>query len=155
MEYWWQATPGKYAVKIPQRNLRGIKKQYCFLQETVWLRSCRFLFYLFFSRTNTPLTNRAIACKIMLSTNRGGSYGAVYGILAGRSQYCGVFPDVAGQTESQTQGRAADSGADALSLRAAGMWIFRHKTKHWYFVWGMPGILILQLVLAWLLVRRG
>ena len=38
---------------------------------------------------------------------------------------------------------------------AAGMWIFRHKTKHWYFVWGMPGILILQLVLAWLLVRRG
>lgn len=38
---------------------------------------------------------------------------------------------------------------------AAGMWIFRHKTKHWYFVWGMPGILILQLVLARLLVRRG
>ena len=38
---------------------------------------------------------------------------------------------------------------------AAGMWIFRHKTTHWYFVWGMPGILILQLVLAWLLVRRG
>lgn len=38
---------------------------------------------------------------------------------------------------------------------AAGMWIFRHKTKHWYFVWGMPGILILQLVLAWLFVRRG
>ena len=38
---------------------------------------------------------------------------------------------------------------------AAGMWIFRHKTKHWYFVWGMPGILILRLVLAWLLVRRG
>ena len=37
----------------------------------------------------------------------------------------------------------------------AGMYLFRHKTKHWYFVWGMPGILILQLVLAWLLVRRG
>lgn len=32
----------------------------------------------------------------------------------------------------------------------AGMWLFRHKTKHWYFVWGMPAILILQLVLAWL-----
>lgn len=31
-----------------------------------------------------------------------------------------------------------------------GMWTFRHKTKHWYFVWGMPAILILQLVLAWL-----
>lgn len=32
----------------------------------------------------------------------------------------------------------------------AGMRLFRHKTKHWYFVWGMPAILILQLVLAWL-----
>ena len=26
----------------------------------------------------------------------------------------------------------------------AGMYIFRHKTKHWYFVIGMPLILILQ-----------
>lgn len=26
-----------------------------------------------------------------------------------------------------------------------GMKIFRHKTKHWYFVWGMPAILILQI----------
>ena len=32
----------------------------------------------------------------------------------------------------------------------AGMRLFRQKTKHWYFVWGMPAILILQLVLAWL-----
>lgn len=30
----------------------------------------------------------------------------------------------------------------------AGMWIFRHKTKHWYFVWGMPLILLVQLALA-------
>jgi uncharacterized membrane protein YsdA (DUF1294 family) len=29
-----------------------------------------------------------------------------------------------------------------------GMYLFRHKTKHWYFVVGMPAILILQLVLA-------
>lgn len=29
-----------------------------------------------------------------------------------------------------------------------GMQIFRHKTKHWYFVIGMPAILILQAVLA-------
>lgn len=29
----------------------------------------------------------------------------------------------------------------------AGMQIFRHKTKHWYFKYGMPAILILQLVL--------
>lgn len=26
----------------------------------------------------------------------------------------------------------------------AGMWLFRHKTRHWYFVVGMPAILILQ-----------
>jgi uncharacterized membrane protein YsdA (DUF1294 family) len=28
----------------------------------------------------------------------------------------------------------------------AGMYLFRHKTKHWYFVVGMPAILILQIV---------
>ncbi|MBQ8075430.1 MAG: DUF1294 domain-containing protein [Oscillospiraceae bacterium] len=33
-----------------------------------------------------------------------------------------------------------------------GMWFFRHKTKHWYFIFGMPAILILQLA-AWLLLR--
>ena len=27
-----------------------------------------------------------------------------------------------------------------------GMYIFRHKTKHWYFVIGMPLILILQII---------
>lgn len=30
----------------------------------------------------------------------------------------------------------------------AGMQHFRHKTKHWYFKYGMPLILILQLILA-------
>jgi len=30
----------------------------------------------------------------------------------------------------------------------AGMYLFRHKTKHWYFVAGMPLILVLQLALA-------
>lgn len=34
-----------------------------------------------------------------------------------------------------------------------GMQVFRHKTKHWYFVVGMPLILILQLALAWYLLR--
>lgn len=29
-----------------------------------------------------------------------------------------------------------------------GMWMFRHKTKHWYFVWGMPLILLAQAVLC-------
>lgn len=27
-----------------------------------------------------------------------------------------------------------------------GMWTFHHKTKHWYFVYGMPLILLTQLV---------
>lgn len=32
-----------------------------------------------------------------------------------------------------------------------GMYLFRHKTKHWYFVVGMPFILILQVVLmSWI-----
>ena len=30
----------------------------------------------------------------------------------------------------------------------AGMQLFRHKTKHWYFVVGMPAILIAQAALA-------
>ena len=35
----------------------------------------------------------------------------------------------------------------------AGMYKFRHKTRHWYFVIGMPAILIAQLALAFLLLR--
>lgn len=27
----------------------------------------------------------------------------------------------------------------------AGMQAFRHKTKHWYFKWGMPAILVVQI----------
>ena len=35
-----------------------------------------------------------------------------------------------------------------------GMWTFRHKTKHWYFVWGMPLILLAQAALGcWLYTR--
>ena len=29
-----------------------------------------------------------------------------------------------------------------------GMKAFRHKTKHWYFVWGIPAILLAQIALA-------
>ena len=29
----------------------------------------------------------------------------------------------------------------------AGMYAFRHKTKHWYFVIGMPAILVFQIAL--------
>lgn len=35
----------------------------------------------------------------------------------------------------------------------AGMWICRHKTQHWYFVYGMPLILLAQLLIAWVAVR--
>ena len=35
-----------------------------------------------------------------------------------------------------------------------GMRVFRHKTKHWYFVWGLPAILLAQLALAVWLLRR-
>ena len=35
-----------------------------------------------------------------------------------------------------------------------GMRVFHHKTKHWYFVWGIPAILLAQLALAvWLLTK--
>jgi uncharacterized membrane protein YsdA (DUF1294 family) len=33
-----------------------------------------------------------------------------------------------------------------------GMRIFHHKTRHWYFVYGMPAILIVQVILVLLLV---
>lgn len=35
----------------------------------------------------------------------------------------------------------------------AGMYTFRHKTRHWYFVYGMPAILILQ-IMIWLVLTR-
>lgn len=34
-----------------------------------------------------------------------------------------------------------------------GMQKFRHKTKHWYFKYGMPAILILQILIFILLYR--
>ena len=35
-----------------------------------------------------------------------------------------------------------------------GMRMFHHKTKHWYFVWGIPAILLAQIALAvWLLTK--
>ncbi len=30
----------------------------------------------------------------------------------------------------------------------AGMHLFRHKTRHWYFLYGMPAILILQVIIV-------
>ena len=36
-----------------------------------------------------------------------------------------------------------------------GMYLFRHKTKHWYFVIGMPLILTIHLVLGWLIYTKS
>ncbi|MDE7417380.1 MAG: DUF1294 domain-containing protein [Lachnospiraceae bacterium] len=36
-----------------------------------------------------------------------------------------------------------------------GMRVFRHKTRHLYFVYGMPLILILQILLIVLIIKRG
>ena len=33
-----------------------------------------------------------------------------------------------------------------------GMQVFRHKTRHWYFAFGMPAILVFQIVLLVLLL---
>ena len=33
-----------------------------------------------------------------------------------------------------------------------GMRVFHHKTRHWYFVYGMPAILIIQIALVALLL---
>ncbi len=37
----------------------------------------------------------------------------------------------------------------------AGMWLFHHKTKHWYFVVGMPAILLLQIAAAMWVREHG
>lgn len=35
-----------------------------------------------------------------------------------------------------------------------GMRVFHHKTKHWYFVWGIPAILLAQIALAvWIYIK--
>ena len=36
-----------------------------------------------------------------------------------------------------------------------GMYIFHHKTKHWYFQIGIPAILILQIAAVYLLSAKG
>lgn len=34
----------------------------------------------------------------------------------------------------------------------AGMWLFRHKTRHWYFKLGLPFILLIQAVILGLIL---
>jgi len=47
---------------------------------------------------------------------------------------------------------ALSGGALGCTL---GMNHFRHKTKHWYFKYGMPAICIAQMFLLILLCRKG
>ena len=36
-----------------------------------------------------------------------------------------------------------------------GMRLFHHKTRHWYFVWGIPAIMALQIALGvWLTAQK-
>ncbi len=34
-----------------------------------------------------------------------------------------------------------------------GMYSFRHKTRHWYFVFGLPAILVIELLIVFLLTK--
>ena len=36
-----------------------------------------------------------------------------------------------------------------------GMHVFHHKTKHWYFRYGLPVILMIQVLLAFFICRRA
>ncbi|MBQ6546279.1 MAG: DUF1294 domain-containing protein [Lachnospiraceae bacterium] len=53
--------------------------------------------------------------------------------------------------EKTLLGIAAIGGSAGAIL---GMFLFRHKTKHWYFRYGLPAILIVQLVLVYVLSGR-
>lgn len=37
----------------------------------------------------------------------------------------------------------------------AGMYFFRHKTRHWYFVLGMPVIFILQIIFGYFIIGNS
>ena len=35
-----------------------------------------------------------------------------------------------------------------------GMFAFHHKTKHWYFRYGLPVIFLVQIILAWIIYSK-
>ena len=88
---------------------------------------------------------------------------------AGLSVHCQVLAflgDSGLSMGTYLTGKLLHGGLSALLLRLLlpllggsigallGMRTFRHKTKHWYFVWGIPAILLAQIALAaWLLYR--
>ena len=44
--------------------------------------------------------------------------------------------------------------AGFAAMGIAGMYAFRHKTKHWYFVKGMPLIFFIHVVIACVIYRN-
>lgn len=60
--------------------------------------------------------------------------------LMGIDKYKGAAPPV--ENSGETLFLSAIIGGSAGAI--FGMNLFRHKTKHWYFVFGMPLILFIQ-----------
>ena len=62
-------------------------------------------------------------------------------------------------SQGERDDAAGDCPAGLLALiggsvgAIAGMWLFHHKTRHWYFVLGLPAILALQIGAAWLIAH--
>lgn len=75
----------------------------------------------------------------------------------------GLFMNILGYLSMWSDKRRAIKGKYRISEKALfiiailggslgsilGMQKFRHKTKHWYFKYGMPFILIVQIVIVW------
>ncbi|HIY10831.1 MAG TPA: DUF1294 domain-containing protein [Candidatus Anaerofilum excrementigallinarum] len=61
--------------------------------------------------------------------------------LCGWDKRCSKRPGVRRVPERTLFGWALAGGSLGLWL---GMQLFRHKTRHWYFVWGVPAIFVLE-----------
>lgn len=85
----------------------------------------------------------------------------VFSVLGAVRQPPGLCPHGCGQVEGQAQPLAGTR--EGLLLRSPagrhagallGMWTFRHKTRHWYFRYGLPALLLVQLALGtWIAIR--
>ena len=83
---------------------------------------------------------------------------AVWLLLANLTAFCLMGADKrrakrdAWRIPERTLFLAALLGGSAGAV--LGMRVFHHKTRHWYFVWGMPAILVLHVVLGFLVWFR-
>ena len=72
-----------------------------------------------------------------------------------------TLPHGCGQVEGQARPLAgAERAFFCVALLGGtpgallGMWTFRHKTRHWYFRYGLPALLLVQLALGtWIAIR--